>query len=82
MTIIYAIGWFAAALCILVFAGSNALQSRIIAVCANITFILYGVLISVFPIVALHLILLPINLYKIRKLYNALAEKSGPSLQN
>lgn len=76
--IIEVIGWFAAGLCILVFAGSNALQSRVIAICANLMFILYGVLLSLFPVVVLHLILLPINIYKIRKLIIAGSAANNP----
>jgi hypothetical protein len=57
-------GWTAAALMVSTFACREARLMRPLAVSANLMFIGYGVLASLAPVLALHLLLLPINLWR------------------
>lgn len=57
-------GWFAAALMLCTFASREARVMRLLAVSTNLAFIGYGVLAALPPVLVLHLLLLPINLWR------------------
>jgi ribosome biogenesis protein Tsr3 len=57
-------GWAAAALMVSTFASREARVMRPLAVAANVAFIGYGALGHLAPVLALHSLLLPINLWR------------------
>jgi hypothetical protein len=61
---------FAAALTVLASFCMNAIVSlRSMAVASNLLFMLYGLLGHIYPVLLLHLTLLPINLIKLRRIH-------------
>lgn len=58
-----ALGWAAAALMVATFACRDARAMRPLAVVTNVAFIGYGVMASLTPVLTLHLLLLPVNLW-------------------
>ncbi|MBC7484613.1 MAG: hypothetical protein H7337_22515 [Rhizobacter sp.] len=75
LTVQQALGWAAASLMILTFSCADARKLRALALAANLAFIGYGTLGHLTPIVALHLMLLPINAFRlVRALRNVAAE--------
>ncbi|MDZ7654022.1 MAG: hypothetical protein U5L03_16430 [Burkholderiaceae bacterium] len=57
-------GWFAATLMLCTFASREARVMRLLAIATNLAFIGYGVLAALPPVLVLHLLLLPINLWR------------------
>jgi CRP/FNR family transcriptional regulator, cyclic AMP receptor protein len=55
------LGWAAAALTLLAFSCDNLLRLRCTALAANAAFISYGIAAELWPVVALHCVLVPIN---------------------
>ena len=55
------IGWIAAALTLLTFAQRTMLRLRLAAIGSNVCFIAYGVVGHLYPVLVLHLLLLPCN---------------------
>lgn len=68
MTSAEPVGWLAASLTLLAFSQRSMLPLRLAAIGSNISFITYGMLSTLHPVVALHLLLLPCNLYRIAQL--------------
>jgi hypothetical protein len=64
------IGYAASGLTLATFAQRTMLPMRIMAVGANICFIGYGAMGLFIPVLALHVILLPVNLVRLRALLN------------
>jgi hypothetical protein len=62
------IGYAASGLTLATFAQRTMLPMRIMAVGANICFIGYGAMGQFIPVLALHVILLPVNLVRLRAL--------------
>ncbi len=62
------VGYAASGLTLATFAQRAMLPMRMLAVGANFCFIAYGALGSYMPVLVLHLILLPINLVRLRTL--------------
>ena len=58
------VGWVAAALMVSTFACREARTMRALAVGTNLAFIGYGVLAALMPVLVLHLVLLPVNLWR------------------
>jgi hypothetical protein len=58
------LGWVAAALMVGTFACRDARCMRPLAVATNLAFIGYGLAAALPPVLALHLLLLPINLWR------------------
>lgn len=58
------LGWAAAALMVATFSCREARLLRPLAVATNLAFIGYGLMASLAPVLALHLLLLPINLWR------------------
>jgi hypothetical protein len=55
------IGYLASALVLLTFCMGTMLQLRAVAICSNVAFVAYGFGAQIYPVLILHLILLPIN---------------------
>ena len=63
-----AIGFLAAALTLATFAQRAMIPMRALAIAANLCFIAYGLLGAYGPVLALHVVLLPINASRLRSL--------------
>ena len=80
------LGWVAAALMVATFCCRQARLLRPLAVATNVAFVGYGVMASLPPVLVLHLLLLPINLWRCIQVYGvgakALSEAAdrGPRL--
>ena len=61
---IEAIGWFASALTVASYLMNTMLLLRILAVASSVAFIAYGLLLGLWPLIAMEALLLPINLYR------------------
>ena len=64
-----ALGWIAASLVLATFCAKRMRLLRAIAIASNLAFIAYGVAANLWPIMILHVIMLPLN---IRRLHEAL----------
>ena len=62
-----ALGWAGSALTVATFYCRNLRHMRPIAVCANVAMLGYGLVGALPPVVALHALLLPINLWRWRE---------------
>ena len=69
------LGWLAAGLMLLTFACADPRCLRTLALAANMAFILYGLSCHLPPVVTLHVLLLPINAFR---LLNALRDPHKP----
>jgi hypothetical protein len=56
-----AIGYIASALVLAAFGMKDMVNLRIVAICSNIAFITYALVLNLLPILILHTILLPLN---------------------
>jgi len=65
---IEALGYGGAALTLGTYSMRRMIPLRIIGLCANFTFILYGALAPVYPQLVLHAVLLPINLWRLTEM--------------
>ena len=61
-------GYFGAMLTLATFSMTTMLHLRMVGIAANLTFISYGALGHVYPVLVLHLILLPLNGWRLRQL--------------
>ena len=68
MSAIDVTGWLAAALTLLTFSMQSMIALRLVAVGANVSFIAYGIVASLEPVLVLHLLLLPCNLIRLGQL--------------
>lgn len=81
LTVHEALGWAAASLMVLTFSCADARMLRALALVTNLAFIGYGTLGHLAPIVALHLMLLPINAFRlVRALRNVPAAPGEAAL--
>ena len=60
-----ALGWAAAALTLFAFTCNDIVRLRWAALAANAAFIAYGVTAQLWPVLALHFVLVPINLWRL-----------------
>ena len=60
-------GFVAAAMTLMTFAQRTMLPMRVTALLANVFFILYGWLGPFYPVLILHIILLPVNMIRLRE---------------
>ncbi len=63
------LGYFGASLTLCVYSMKRMIPLRIVGICANIVFVVYGFLGAVYPQMVLHGILLPINAYRLREMH-------------
>jgi hypothetical protein len=71
MTSIDLIGWVAAALTLLAFTSRDVRLLRCASLAASVAFITYGAGSSTWPVLALHAVLLPVNLFRLLELHRA-----------
>jgi hypothetical protein len=71
-------GWLAAALTLLAFLMRSMTALRIVAIAANLCFILYGTMSWAYPILVLHIALLPCNVLRLCELWRGDAERAAP----
>jgi hypothetical protein len=74
-----AIGWCACALMLVTFWCETVWCLRTFAVAANLAFIVYGWRGDLLPVMALHLLLLPVNAHRLYKALRALEAVDVPS---
>jgi hypothetical protein len=63
------LGWSAAALTLLTFASHDMFWLRVAALGANLCFIAYGYTAGLWPVLALHLVLVPVNLMRLLQIW-------------
>ena len=59
------LGWAAAALTLLSFSCNDILRLRYVALSANAAFIAYGFTAKLWPVLALHFVLVPVNVWRL-----------------
>jgi CRP/FNR family cyclic AMP-dependent transcriptional regulator len=64
------LGWIAAGLVLTSFYLKTMIPLRAVAMCSNVVFIVYGLMVEAYPIVALHTLLLPLNLTRLLQMRN------------
>lgn len=75
-----AFGYLGALLTLTTFSMKTMLHLRMVGIAANLAFVSYGVLGSVYPVLILHLTLLPLNLWRLwqlRRLTRQISQASG-----
>ena len=73
MTITDAMGYFAASLVLATFCAKQMVLLRALAIASNLAFITYGLAARLWPIVTLHLIMLPLNVIRLREAFALLS---------
>jgi CRP/FNR family transcriptional regulator, cyclic AMP receptor protein len=68
MYVAQAAGYVAAVLVFLTFYMKTMIPLRIVGICSNFAFIVYGFLGVLYPVLVLHLILLPLNIWRLREM--------------
>jgi hypothetical protein len=74
------IGWVAAALSLLTFSMRSMVNLRIAALATNLCFIAYGLAQDLYPVIALHSLLIPCNLYRLLELLRRARRTTVPAL--
>ncbi len=59
------LGWSAAALTLLAFSCNDLVRLRYVALAANAAFIAYGLTAQLWPVLALHFVLVPVNAWRL-----------------
>jgi hypothetical protein len=72
-----AIGFIASGLVLAAFGMKDMINLRIVAICSNIAFIVYGYVLDLPPILILHVMLLPLNGWR---LMGVLKQRSATSI--
>ena len=70
------IGFIASALVLAAFGMKDMVNLRIVAICSNLAFIIYALVLNLLPVLILHVVLLPLNGWR---LMEALKQRSGQS---
>lgn len=73
-------GWVAASLVLSSFYFRNMASLRLAAIASNVLFIIYAILASAWPILVLHCLLFPLNLWRLLELHNLRRTLMGSSL--
>src|SRR6516164_1626587 len=60
-----AIGYLASALVLAAFCMKEMIPLRVVAVCSNVAFLIYGLALGLAPVWLLHAVLLPINCWRL-----------------
>jgi len=68
MYVAQAAGYIAAVLVFLTFYMKTMIPLRIVGICSNFAFIVYGFLGGLYPVLVLHVILLPLNVWRLREM--------------
>jgi CRP/FNR family cyclic AMP-dependent transcriptional regulator len=72
MTLLEFFGWSGAFLTLSAYSMRNMLPLRCIGLAANVSFIIYGAFVPVYPMLVLHAVLLPLNLYRLSEILIAI----------
>jgi len=64
------IGYLASALVLCTFLTRTMMPLRIVALGSNVAFISYGALLHLYPVLVLHVILLPVNAWRLREIFH------------
>jgi len=75
-----ALGWAAALLTLLTFFSADMRRLRLLALAGNAAFIAYGSMAHLLPVLVLHLMLVPVNLWRLNQTFrrDARAEHTRP----
>lgn len=73
-----ALGWAAAAFTLMTFSCHNMLRLRYWALVANAAFIAYGLAAHLWPVLALHFVLVPINACRLLETLRSERASRGP----
>ena len=73
-------GWIAASLVLSSFYFRNMASLRLAAIAGNVMFIIYAILANAWPILVLHCLLFPLNLWRLVELHNLRRTVMGSSL--
>ena len=73
-------GWIAASLVLSSFYFRNMTSLRLAAIASNVLFIIYAILANAWPILVLHCLLFPLNLWRLLELHNLRRTLMGSSL--
>ena len=65
------LGWMAALATLACFASSEMLRQRILALVANVAFVAYATQAGLLPVLVLHLVLAPVNAWRLWQLVRA-----------
>ena len=63
------VGYFASALVLCTFLTRTMIPLRSIALGSNVAFITYGALLHLYPVLILHCVLLPVNIWRLREIF-------------
>jgi hypothetical protein len=63
------IGFVASALVLVAFGMKNIINLRIVAICSNFAFIAYALILNLPPVLVLHVILLPLNGWRLAQAF-------------
>src|SRR5215469_9738619 len=63
------IGYLASTLVLCTFLAKTMMPLRVVALGSNVAFITYGALLHLYPVLALHVILLPVNAWRLREIF-------------
>jgi CRP/FNR family transcriptional regulator, cyclic AMP receptor protein len=70
MNWIDALGYVASASVLATFCMSTMISLRVVAISSNVLFAAYGALVHIYPVLTLHIILLPVNLARLVQTLN------------
>ncbi len=71
-------GWLAATLTLMTFVCRDMRRLRMLGLAANVAFIAYGAAAGLLPVLALHTMLAPVNLWRLRELLQPVAGAALP----
>jgi hypothetical protein len=69
-------GYIASTLVLLTFISKDMRVLRVAAIFSNLAFISYGALVWLPPVLGLHLLLLPLNVLRLRELHNSATDRN------
>jgi hypothetical protein len=73
-----AIGYVASALVLTAFGMKDMVNLRIVAICSNVAFIAYAVMLNLPPILVLHVVVLPLNGWRLaQELQRRMVQRSS-----
>jgi hypothetical protein len=67
-----ALGYAASALVLLTFSMKTMVPLRVVGILSNVFFISYGYMMHAYPILVLHVILLPLNIFRLQQIFSLL----------
>lgn len=74
------LGYAASAMVLATFYTTSMRQLRLLGIGSNILFILFGLMVHIYPVLLLHLVLLPVNLARLMQM-RPRAPPAAPQLQ-